>query len=84
MGVINRKPNGKRAIKAIIALLTLACALLVLPSSSSENTVYASIDFTKSRTQWRNSGYDPDTSILDDWQSLLQRIEPLDDKDSGN
>jgi len=81
MGVINRKPNGKRAIKAIIALLTLACALLVLPSSSSENTVYASIDFTKSRTQWRNSGYDPDTSILDDWQSLLQRIEPLDDKD---
>ncbi|WP_417515837.1 transglutaminase-like cysteine peptidase [Marinobacter sp.] len=81
MGVVNRKPDCKRAARAILALVTVACAFLILPSRSSENAVGARIDFDQAHTQWRNDSQGPDTSVLDSWQALLKRIEPLADRE---
>ncbi|MDO6441349.1 MULTISPECIES: transglutaminase-like cysteine peptidase [unclassified Marinobacter] len=81
MGIMMRKPNSKKVFRAILALYTAVCALLILPSRSSENPVGASIDFAQSRVQWHDHGYNSDVSTLDDWQALLQRIKPLDSKE---
>ncbi len=81
MSLVNRKPSCNRAMRATLALVTVVCALLILPSRSSESAVSASIDFAQSRTQWRSDGYGSDDSILDDWQALLQRTKLLDDRE---
>jgi predicted transglutaminase-like cysteine proteinase len=84
MRVINRKPDCKMAMRVTLAFVTVICALLIVPSRSSENAAGASIDFGQSRTHWRSSGYGHDDSVLDDWQTLLQRIELLDDREKLN
>lgn len=77
MGVVNRDPGIFRAMRAVFVLITVVFSLLILPTRSSEQSVGATIDFSQSRSQWLRYGYDSESQVLDQWQSLLERIELL-------
>lgn len=77
MGVVNRDPGIFRAMRAVFVLITVVFSLLILPTRSSEQPVGATIDFSQSRSQWLRYGYDSESQVLDQWQSLLERIELL-------
>lgn len=81
MDVVNHDSGFKKAVRATVTALMVVFSLLILPTRSSEQPVSATIDFSQSRSQWHNYGYRADDQILTQWEALLQRIQPLSDKD---
>ncbi|MBU2953328.1 transglutaminase-like cysteine peptidase [Marinobacter sp. F3R08] len=56
----------------------LCLALLPHLPQASQRPVFAAIDFTKAQSQWRKSGLQGRQEVLEQWQSMLQRVSTLD------
>lgn len=73
--------NLLRYRKWLRTAIMLGVMLFSLPGLSSrqarEQPVFTAIDFEQSRNQWDRYGFGADNTILDQWQSLLQRASSL-------
>lgn len=83
MGVDGNRPIT-RALNGCSRFLTATVLCLALSYSfpqASQRPVFASIDFSKAHAQWRLRGFQTKQPVLDQWQSLLQRVSTLNTMD---
>ena len=83
MAVIDANPGFRRAcsackVAATLTLTFLTCALMALPIRSAESPVQASIDFSQARAQWDTIDYRKAPAVLDQWQTMLNHVQPMD------
>ena len=81
MGFVPNPPELTRRIRLILLAAGVTLALSTMPSLSSETPVFARIDFEQTHARWKLQNAQKDASVLDDWQSLIARIQSLPTED---